>query len=668
MKEDFESIKEAPSHILADGNHIYLPKSSKAEKAAFFAQTVASYKLVHADEKQETAEKEVDKEDKKKEDDEVMNIHPLHLASARLRTNGIDELSKAVNLATLVQSGEYFAFNNIIDSSLQSSSSTTAAGGNANAKPSTAASQTAQAKTDEQEEEMILRSKYILNRKRKQYSDATDTFLQHYKRLQVVTSAQKVVDQRYLQLRKRWKLSAPEHGNVVQAPVRPNETIAIDVDIYSGKASGGGIEANGKGGTVSTLGKIARMVPRYATIELGDDFGVNDLVNYMKQYEKEHEDDDGNDVEMKDVNSIGNEDIESYDEEKELTVAKAFAVADPTLGSVDLNRFDPDDVPLLTLYFQIQKSSTGFVHSVALSSFVDIDHESQKVKNGKKVSNGQGQSVEDIILAITKDKTKPRNDELIIQSLQHSLFCANLFDSIRKEVTSVQKSRSVASMVNGKRIGSQSQNQAQMKQSEQQPAWLSSDMEENFLPPPSLMASGDAIQKRGRGFDVLPLSVIHCHEGEVKVQLNSEYAMNIKLVDSKNSRETIQDSVLNENKIEADENLCGSQSREELDVLCRQLLLHAQFVFHDHHKQRSRPDRDQEVAPQERQKIDYSTGIARNTTNVSRNVLIKEKKVEEMPNILQSCVALGNKVIFERKVRVSLEVSPSFILTVFTCL
>lgn len=115
MKEDFESIKEAPSHILADGNHIYLPKSSKAEKAAFFAQTVASYKLVHADEKQETAEKEVDKEDRKKEDDEVMNIHPLHLASARLRTNGIDELSKAVNLATLVQSGEYFAFNNIID-------------------------------------------------------------------------------------------------------------------------------------------------------------------------------------------------------------------------------------------------------------------------------------------------------------------------------------------------------------------------------------------------------------------------------------------------------------------------------------------------------------------------------------------------------------------------
>ena len=43
------------------------------------------------------------------------------------------------------------------------------------------------------------------------------------------------------------------------------------------------------------------------------------------------------------------------------------------------------------------------------------------------------------------------------------------------------------------------------------------------------------------------------------------------------------------------------------------------------------------------------------------------KKVEEMPNILQSCVALGNKVIFERKVRVALEVSPSFILTVFTC-
>ena len=52
----------------------------------------------------------------------------------------------------------------------------------------------------------------------------------------------------------------------------------------------------------------------------------------------------------------------------------------------------------------------------------------------------------------------------------------------------------------------------------------------------------------------------------------------------------------------------------------------------------SRPDSEQEVAPQERQKIDYSTGIAKNTTNVSRNVLIKEKKVEEkMTKRRKSC-------------------------------
>eukprot|EP00970_Alexandrium_tamarense_P016154 scaffold6206_cov69-Alexandrium_tamarense.AAC.1 len=49
------------------------------------------------------------------------------------------------------------------------------------------------------------------------------------------------------------------------------------------------------------------------------------------------------------------------------TKAEPFAVADPTLGQIDPD-FDPDKVPLLTLLFEIEKSSTGFSQRATLSS------------------------------------------------------------------------------------------------------------------------------------------------------------------------------------------------------------------------------------------------------------------------------------------------------------
>jgi len=774
MKE-YESVKETPSHIIPDGSHVYLPPPSALEKASFFAQSVANYKLIHADESQQQQKQKQPQQSKEQEsnlggkeldgqdndndndnDNEVNNIHPLALASARLQTNGISELSKAINLSSLVHSNEYFAFSNIIDPSLASNNTQKTDGavqapatniGIENAQhghtnPASVTDKNASAafaldddfnhNMNENENEPILRSKFILKRKRQQFQSSTFTLRQHYKRLKVVTAAQKVLDQRYLQLRKRWKLSAPEHGSVVQAPVRPNETVAIDVDIYnqrqgqgqgqnednsrSGMMNSNAMEGNGEGVMVSTLGKITRMVPRYATIELAEHFDVSDLLKVMKGDgggdQGNNANENGNATENKignantPENATENENVTENANEnnpdagaastkksgpsdmdvdadadaepiaisdtcdndiciKETTEAKPFMVADPTLGSIDLERFDPDNVPMLTLYFQIEKSSTGFVHSVALSSVIQIDHD----ENSESESKDDGitkekDEVQHIISTIIRDKVRPNSDEKVIQSLQHSLFCANVFDSIRKEVAFNRNANanSIAKMKSSRTGSAGGPGNGivpqQQQQQQQQPVWLSSEMEDNFLPPPSLMAGGDMSQKGG-GFDIAALSVIHCHEGEVKVQLNSEYALTVKLVDSKNSRETESASTNATNTANASASHSGSQTKEEIHVLCRLLLLHAQFVFHDHHKRSAKRDRDAEDDMSESKKVDYSVGILQSATNFRRSILTRKKMVEESPSILQSCVALGGKVLFERQVRLVLEVRVS---------
>ena len=676
--KDYESIKETPSHILSDGSYVYLPPPSSLEKASFFAQSVANYKLIHADEslQQQSNDKKSetknngkkDNDDDDDDDDDVNNIHPLALASAKLQTNGISELSKAINLASLVQSNEYFAFSNIIEPSLASANNiqktdapaqTHNAINNSNQRTSVSdenAAASFASPIDDNSNEPVLRSKFILKRKRQQFQSSTITLRQHHKRLKVVTAAQKVLDKRYLQLRKRWKLSAPEHGSVVQAPVRSNETVAIDVDIYNQNQN------------QSTLGKITRMVPRYATIELADDFDVDDLLEVMEGDNNKHEggrggterviDKNDTDNKSQDVNGTGHGAVDdengisnaerSIDEhKKETTEAKPFAVADPTLGSIDLERFDPDNVPMLTLFFQIEKTSTGFVHSVALSSVIQNDVE----KESKDEKNNEEDEVQHIISAIIRDKVRPNSDEMVIQSLQHSLFCANVFDSIRKEVVKVNNHETNGNSKSSKTgaAGGASSGIAQ-----QQPVWLSSEMEDNFLPPPSLMAGGDISQKGG-GFDIAALSVIHCHEGEIKVQLNSEYALTVKLVDSKNSRET--ETVSTNASNDANSSHSGSQTKEELHVLCRLLLLHSQFVFHDHHKRSAKRTLDAECEEDESKIVDYSIGILQNANNIRRTLLAKKKQVEESPSILQSCVALGSKVLFERQVRLVLGVS-----------
>ena len=806
----YTSVREVPSHILSDGQHVYLPPPSALEKASFFARSVAKHDLIHASEDGQSKNKKGDdnkgdgdgdgvgddqKDGKKdKDDNDLGGIHPLAIASARLQTNGVSELSKAINLASLVQSGEYFAYANIIESSLLHSgavnvnATSTKPDGSENKTSSTANIASQAATTAPQNMNMNinppdpmeanLRASFILKRKRQQYQNASFTMKQHHKRLKVITAAQKVTDRRYLELRKRWRLSAPEHGSVVQAPVRANEVVAIDVDVYNHDN-----EEDDDGD--DNRGVIASMVPRYATIELADDFNIDDLnetirrndihvnvnpnvdangtktqegdnihksmadaaislevssqngrelkpsVSSLSQSQHTNEEGEGGtttntnaststrpseqpipmDIDDKgvgnddaNIKSSTNDTTESSNKkvadvsDKLNTVAQPFAMGDPSLGSIDLERFDPDNVDMLTLLFQIEKSSTGFVHSVALSSSIQLDtdkdtdansdkdiHIDANIdKHGKKKEDESKSKdeVNDIIAAIIQDKVKPKSDERVIQALQHSLFCANVFDSIRREISqcSSQQSGQAVARTNGPgvRNGNQHQNAAlkqqqsmHQQQQQEQPSWLSSELEDNFLPPPSYMAGSNGNQCPGV-FHSSPLSVIHCHEGEVKVQLDSEYALTVKLVDTKSDKHhdlTNGKIQMKSNKKDVNSDAdsgspdadSGSQTRDQIDLMCRLLQLHAQFVFHDQNKRRSEARSETEIVGEESKVVDYSMGMRRSEnagrTSVNRNSLARKKVTKGSSNILQSCVALGANVLFERQIRDALKVS-----------
>lgn len=317
----------------------------------------------------------------------------------------------------------------------------------------------------------------------------------------------------------------------------------------------------GKDRKQSLAGRLASRVPRFATIELKDDFKVSDE----------------GDEEMKDTHSTW-------------TRAEPFAVADPTLGRVTEN-FDPSNVPMLNLQLEIHKSSSGFMQKACLKPLTTLSV-------AQNESNSYSQ------------------DEDLLVTLQHSLFCASLFESVRKELDPLESE-------------GQNQQQFSLQLNKVQPAaWLSCESEENFLPPPSMVVAGDL----GRG--LAALSVVHCHEGEVKVQLDAEYTLCVKLVEANadEAEEPASATCVNGNA-------SGAQSPAQLHALCRALLLHAQDVYHQHSLYLR--ERTKKKLDEEKKKGDAPRGLAR----------IKKEDIPEQPKILSSCVSLGSKMLFEQRIR-----------------
>ena len=592
-----------PSHILEDGRFIYLPPPDARERSKFFERSIARHGLLEADMEGKSIMINDEADDKKKDGDDddgdktTPKVHPLALASAQLHTNGLSELNRAINLATLVQSGEFFGLSNIVDPSLE----VTVAGGSGQVAGSQvvgAPAPTAEAIAGKQQEDEV-KSSYVLKRKRAQFQRSSVILERHEKRLRAAIKAQRIMDRRLFQLRQQWKLVAPEHGTRARLhATRPTEVIAIDIDVYDRDRVGGGSQALKK---QSLAGRLASRVPRFATIELQDDLKLEDVPDD----DNDDEDKDKMDVDGSDDAAKGGE-LGNNNELSKWTRAEPFSVADPTLGRINEN-FDPSKVPMLNLQLQIQKSSTGFLQSLCLEPMTTL-------------SVAQGEA------------TSYASDEQVLISLQHSLFCASLFESIRSELDPPGVSGSQSGTGNGP--GS---NFLSLRANRTHVAWLSCESEENFVPPPSMNVAGDL----GKG--LAPLCVLYCHEGEVSVQLDSEYTLCVRLVEADvddGSTATDQTS-----PVQAEVGASGSQSPEQLHTLCRALLLHAQDVYHRHSlylRDRARKKREEEKA-----KGDGPRGLAR----------IKKEDIPDKASILQSCVSLGAKMLFEQRIRKALVVS-----------
>jgi len=655
-----------PSHILDDGRFIQLPPPTTLEKSTFFERAVASRQLIANDndngiqrrkkkaakstkKKKRSSEEEVDdissttssiisntkrrKKKPKTTDTQQQYIHPLAMASAKLQSNGINELSKAINLNTLVIGNEYFGLSNIVNSQpsgmgkmIDNMDKTNKNNGDA----TTTNSNNIQSTIDEAiQKDQNLRTSYTLQNRHEQYKHTSTVLSRHSKRLSKSISIMQTIDNKLFTLRKQWKLCAPEHGVRTIGPVRSKEVIAVDVDVYNNnRIMSSSTTTTTATATTSQLGRIARRVPRYATIEIDDEYNMmNDIKSLRKKVKnvlvnlkKVTNDDDDDTLHPESTSSM---ELEPQTKLKETTISKTkaepFAIADPTIGKID-HDFDPNKVPLLTLLFSIEKSCTGFVEFATLSSSFQSKSNDDNGKNEKESQKEQSP------------------DERVIEALQHSLFCASLFESMRSEI--IQPTSSTSS----------SQQQQRQQKSSSNIAWLSSEMEESFLPPPTSMAGGDSSS------DSQLLCVVHCHEGEVKVQLDDEYSLTVKLIEAGtaagcagkalSSLEEASTTVTSSTTKQSDTNDSGSQSPTRLKTLCRALLLHSQTLYHTHcMKSRN--------SIEKKKKEDDKTvtlGFART----------KKEVKEPSPHILQQCVSLGCKFIIEKKIRLVLKVSCMF--------
>lgn len=586
-----------PSHILPDGRFVRLPPPPEVECASFFERAAASHRLISSDEVARKANKAEKEKKKKKAADSKPYVHPLAVASARLRGKGIDELSKAINLGTLVAGGEYFGLTNVVNRpSKKVDDGKDGAGENAVGV------------TEAEELKLIdrrLRSSYALKSYRSQFEDASTVIARRSQRLLSSLSARRVLDARLRTLRRRWRLAAPERrpGGMVRA----RDIVAVDVEVYHCNRKAG----EGGAGEGHSVGRIARRVPRFATMELEEDYDVLTDVRVLREKVRGVWNSLVNGGEKNDNHLYGKDSKESVTssdmdvdrgvpKEHCKTKAEPFAIADPTLGQIDQD-FDPDKVPLLTLLFEIEKPSTGFVQRATLSSSFSADH--------------------------NKSFTPP--DERVIEALQHSLFCASLFESMRAEI-----------------IPPQTQSATHTQQRNESVAWLSSEMEESFLPAPSFMTGQDARYPTG---EAQLLCVVHCHEGEVKVQLDDEYCLMAKLIEAGTASAAAAEndsfrSCTGLSSQSSDGSISGSQSPAWLQALCKALLLHSQSLYHEHcMKTRMDKPKKNDILANSMQAV----GLAR----------MKKEAKSSSPRILQSCVGLGCKFIFEKKVRMVLKVS-----------
>lgn len=623
----------------------------------FFQRAILAHNLISA--QQEKKDEEEDN-GQQTSGSNKNRIHPLVLAEARIESLGVSELTKSINLGTLVGT-DYFGLANIVSQQEGTAVVTASKPNKANdnnqsedkKKDSGAAT-----KTDHTAKHQLLdkklRATFLLKRKRSQLLDAAETLELHKRRLENSLNKQKLIDRRYLQLRKQWRLAAPEHGTVV-CPVRPNEVIAIDVETYDRVGAGTFSVPN------EARRRLARMVPRYATIEIEPHYSKDN--NKLGKEETSPTSsanhpseqttmaiDDGDKVKTTDeVALLASQNISCNDNESAvettatlesvaklakklnlITKAEPYAVADPTLGKLDLE-FDPDKVPIWTLRLSLTKNSNGFTVSSTLSPTVSTSESENEANTiGSRAARKKGSDERNDWNIEALESGSVHKDERVIQALQHSLFCASIFDAIRHEICAANTSTAT---MGGPTSGGTSRPPT---------VWISSGTKEIFFPQKSLMANGSGFDPSRVGRS--EFCVAYCQEGEVAVQLDTEYLLTIKLIEvgtaadasKKEMRFCNQSSEDGEQEDESCKQYdSGSQTPAQLRALCRALLLHVQFLYHDFRRK----------TPAEK-KVPMPT---------------VPRKVDWCARILEKCVGFGSKFIFETKIRAVLQRTSSWL-------
>jgi hypothetical protein len=572
-------------HIGQDGTHMPVPPFQDFERTRFFERSVARHGLLREDlesskKKQRSADDE-EGHDAKSSSTAAPQIHPLARASALLQANGINELNRAINLHTLVATGEYFSLSNIVDPALDPATAQPSSNPKETDGPrrSTSDGSTAAVRGSATPSEARVRARYILQRHRDLFRRAARSVQRHRRRIMAAVAAQQHLDRRWRQWRRRaWRLVAPEHGTRARPhPVQATEVLCADVDVY-----------HQSGSSSHPMGRLATQVPRYATLQLSSDYKHHDGKRWSQP---------------KHVTAMVVEDaMDVKDDEDETNisdsfiVAQPYVVADPSMAKGKPDDLDATKVTMLTLQFAIENTATGYCERVCIE---------------------EPASLAAVGADATKLEERP-DDEKLLMTLQHSLFCAKLFEAMRRELapdtdyigqvrptTSATPSHSVV-------------------------AWLTGQSQEgNFLPAPSMMLGA---QDSG----LSPICVVHVHEGDFKVLLDCEYTLHVQLVESKGRATASRVKHLPSDGHGAATS--GSQSPQQLLFLCRALLLHAQETYHRHSIRSS----------QEKKQNSPTAG----KPNV--RAVLKTKEVVESSMTLQKCISLGAKLLFESRIRKTL--------------
>ena len=589
VNKEIEVDTTAPSHWTAAGHAVVLPAPSRLARRQWVERAIVTHKLLQAWTQRGAG---ADKDEEEEADDTTTTtstttattkkstsepkIHPLAVASARLQNDGLNELNRSINLTELVKQGEYFGYTHVVaDAALELAAvsnnnkqqqqqptneepqpGTDAAG--TDAPDLVPAAAPILKKDNDNDTSQQCHSLYILKRKHLQFRQAAAVLSLHRTRLQRALQAEAKPIRRLAALRHRWRLTAPEHGQRARAhAVRPTEVLAADVDVSGASAS---------------AGRLARRIPRYATIELRQTpIPKNNNNNNQNQQGKINSSAPANDDEnAMDIDNKPGADSEqmlvgkegnTQDKDLSWTYAEPFALADPTLGKLDAD-FDPSKIEMLTLQFALEDSAS------CVSACLEPTR--------------------------SLSETAAEPDELVLMELQHSLLCAKLFESMRRELAD-----------DTEEVG---QIRTTAQQLFQNVVWLAATPAVAATP---LQAAGRAHRRA--------LQVVHVHEGQVCVQLNGRYTLRVQLVPSS----TAKDDNNNQN---------DDPASKELLLLCKTLLWNAHSLYHEHFVQQQAAE---DKATEERK----GDGKPAATTTPSS------------PHILQGCVHLGTKMLMERKMR-----------------